>query len=208
MSKQDLNKNGLNEEQFLQQYKESDYRRPSVTADILIFSKSNELELLMIKRLDHPYINMWALCGGFSEPNESVDESAIRELEEETGLKDIPLQQLYFHGEPNRDPRTWVLTQSYIALVDKTKVKPVASDDAKDVSWFNVSIEVKEDIWNLTLKNKNETLSATLKVTQNVSLLGENYSMKIIESETIAFDHAKIICRGLIKLRQSNIIKF
>lgn len=208
MGKLDLNKNGLNEEQFLKQYKESDYKRPSVTADVLIFSKMNELELLMIKRLDHPYINMWALVGGFAEPNESVDESAKRELEEETGLKDIPLQQLYFHGEPNRDPRTWVLTQSYIALVDKTKIKPVASDDAKECDWFNVSINIKGDIWELTLKNANETLNAKLKVIKTISKLGENYDMDIIESKTIAFDHAKIICRGLIKLRQSNVIEF
>lgn len=206
-NKNDLDKDGLTLEQFLDNYSENDYKKPSVTTDILIFSNTDELELLMIKRGGHPFINTWALVGGFSEINESVDQTAKRELFEETGLSNIPLQQLHLFGDTNRDPRTWVITEAYISVVDKKNINPVANDDAKECDWFIPKLDISNEIWTLYLTNKNETLMSTLKVISNKTILGTTYDMTIIENNGIAFDHAKMIIYGLIKLRDEKIIE-
>ena len=94
MSKEDRNINGLTEAEFLAQYRPGDYDRPSVTVDMMITCMSrhlNNLRVLLIQRKDHPYINCWALAGGFVNIDESAYEAACRELEEETGLKNIYL---------------------------------------------------------------------------------------------------------------------
>ena len=112
------NKQGLTEEQFLARYDAGKYERPSVTVDMLIFTVTDEenqnyrklpekvLRLLLIKRGDHPYIGQWALPGGFVEMDESLDEAALRELQEETNIKNIYMEQLYTWGDIGRDPRT------------------------------------------------------------------------------------------------------
>ena len=83
------NKDGLTEEEFLKQYKPSKYERPSVTVDMLILCMSrylDNLKVLLIQRKNHPYINCWALAGGFVGIHESTYDAACRELQEETGL--------------------------------------------------------------------------------------------------------------------------
>jgi len=124
-----LNKQGLTAEQFLSTYDASKYPRPSVTVDMLIFSVTDEekknyrklpekvLRLLMIKRGDHPYLGQWALPGGFVKMDESLDEAALRELKEETNINDIYMEQLYTWGAVARDPRTRVISVSYMSLV-------------------------------------------------------------------------------------------
>ena len=134
-----VNKDGLTEEEFLKQYNPGDYKRPSVTADILILGMNkifSNLKVLLIKRGDHPFMNCWALPGGFIEENETAFAAAQRELEEETGLKDVYLDQIYTFTKPGRDPRTWVMSIAYMALVSKLdKVKGL--DDAADAAWFD-----------------------------------------------------------------------
>lgn len=206
MEKRLLDNNGLNEKEFLENYKASDFERPSVTADILIFSNNDKLEVLMIKRGGHPFIDTWALVGGFAEPNESIDQTAERELFEETGLNNIPLQQLHLFGDTNRDPRTWIVTQAYIALVNRSEVNPIANDDARECAWWEVSLNADKDVWYLTLKNNDEIITSTLKVCKNETVLGVNYDMEIVDVDGIAFDHAKMICRGLIKLQNCGVI--
>ena len=92
-------KNGLTEKEFLATYRPKDYDRPSVTADIAVFSMSREgLRVLLVRRGGHPYLGYWALPGGFAQKGESVDETAARELEEETGYHAqelIPLGLFY-----------------------------------------------------------------------------------------------------------------
>ena len=92
------NEEGLTEKEFLLQYRPGNYERPSVTVDMLIFAvaeEETETEVLLMKRKNHPCIGQWAIPGGFVNPNESLDEAAARELEEETGLRGICLEQLY-----------------------------------------------------------------------------------------------------------------
>lgn len=122
-------------------YDPSRYERPSVTADIVIFSIiDSELKVLLIKRKHWPYESAWAFPGGFVQMDESLEDGAYRELNEETGLdrNEIYLEQLYTFGDPGRDPRTRVITVAYFALVGADKIKnPRAADDAADVAWFS-----------------------------------------------------------------------
>lgn len=117
----------------------TDYKQPSVTVDIVIFSViDNDLKVLLIERGVEPFKDRWAIPGGFVQMNESLDEAAQRELIEETGVKDVYLEQLYSFGEINRDPRGRVITISYFALVNADRVKLRASTDVKDVKWFSI----------------------------------------------------------------------
>ncbi|MBN2459102.1 NUDIX hydrolase [Candidatus Woesearchaeota archaeon] len=120
-------------------YDSSKYEKPSVTADMLIFTiRNNELQVLLIKRKSWPFKGMWAIPGGFVGLNEPIDEAAKRELLEETGVKDVYLEQLYTFGKPERDPRTRVITIAYYALISSANVKLEASTDAADVAWLPV----------------------------------------------------------------------
>ncbi len=118
-------------------YDPSRYERPSVTVDVAIFTlRERELHVLLIQRNRWPFKGCWALPGGFIEMNESLEESARRELEEETGVRDVYLEQLYTFGNPDRDPRTRVISISYIALVQSDKHVLRTSDETTDVRWF------------------------------------------------------------------------
>lgn len=114
-------------------------QHPLLTVDIVIFTIQNHaLKLLLIKRGDAPFKNSFALPGGFVKMTETLDDAAKRELEEETGVKDVYLEQLYTFGDVKRDPRTRIVTIAYMALVDSQKIKLQASTDASDVGWFDV----------------------------------------------------------------------
>ena len=117
----------------------SDYSQPSVTVDLVIFTiKENNLKVLLIKRNVEPFKGNWALPGGFIKMNESLQEAAKRELEEETGVKDVYLEQLYTFGDPKRDPRGRVITIAYIALVNSENIKLKADTDVSDAQWFSL----------------------------------------------------------------------
>ena len=104
-------------------YDVTKYDRPSVTVDVLLFTiDDGELKLLLIKRTEWPFENMMALPGGFVKMDESLDEAANRELREESGIKNVYLEQLYTFGAPKRDPRTRVITVTFLALVESGKV--------------------------------------------------------------------------------------
>jgi 8-oxo-dGTP diphosphatase len=81
---------------------------------------------------------MWAIPGGFVNIDESLETAAKRELQEETGVQDVYLEQLYTFGDPGRDPRTRVITVVYFALLDSERLQVKAADDAVDVGWFSV----------------------------------------------------------------------
>jgi len=116
-----------------------DYPRPSVTVDVIIFTlHGNDLQVLLVKRKYPPFEGMWAVPGGFVGISESLEQAALRELEEETGVRDVYLEQLYTFGDVNRDPRGRVITVSYFALVPATVISPHAGDDASEARWWSV----------------------------------------------------------------------
>ena len=114
-----------------------DYPRPAVTTDIVVFTLRNErLSVLLIRRARDPYAGYWALPGGFVEPDETLERGALRELQEETGLTQVYLEQLYTFGEPQRDPRGRVISVAYLALAPLEALQPVAASDAAALDWF------------------------------------------------------------------------
>ncbi|MDD5192640.1 MAG: NUDIX domain-containing protein [Candidatus Nanoarchaeia archaeon] len=120
----------------------SDYPRPSVTVDIVIFTiKDNNLKVLLVKRGVEPFKNKWAFPGGFVKIHENLEQAAKRELEEETGVKEVYLEQLYTFGDVSRDPRGRVITVTYFALInsEKAKEKLNASTDVIEAEWFEIS---------------------------------------------------------------------
>ncbi|MBE9507582.1 MAG: NUDIX hydrolase [Chloroflexi bacterium] len=116
-----------------------DHPRPSVTADVIIFTlRNDDLQALLIKRKHPPFEEMWAIPGGFVSIDESLEEAALRELEEETGVRDVYLEQLYTFGDIGRDPRGRVITVAYFALVPADAAHPHAGDDASEARWWSV----------------------------------------------------------------------
>ncbi|AWI04219.1 NUDIX hydrolase [Clostridium drakei] len=217
------NKQGLTEEEFLEQYDDGIYQKPSFTVDMLIFTVMNEekenyrklpeksLKILLVKRGDHPCIGKWALPGGFVDVNESLDEAALRVLRAETNIDDIYMEQLYTWGEVSRDPRTRVISSSYMALVDSSSLSIKAGSDEEDAAWFNVRYNllqekkevvekgyIYEQIVQIKLWNENEELSAKIKIIENPD---GKVSREIMESTGIAFDHGKFIEYAIRRLR-------
>jgi len=116
-----------------------DKQNPSVTVDIVIFTIQKEkLCVLLIKRKYPPYKGKWAIPGGFVKYEETLDDAAMRELEEETGVKEVYIEQLYTFGEPRRDPRKRVITVAYFALISSENLVVRPDADVSDVRWFSV----------------------------------------------------------------------
>ncbi|MCP4215017.1 MAG: NUDIX hydrolase [bacterium] len=117
-----------------------DYPRPALTVDCVVFGlDQGDLKVLLIKRAREPFKDRWALPGGFVEMDESIEMGARRELEEETGVRDVFLEQLYTFGAPGRDPRGRVVTVAYYALVNICSHNPRAASDAREAGWFPVA---------------------------------------------------------------------
>lgn len=115
-------------------YDPSKYEKPSVTVDLVIFTlQGGALHLLVVKRGVEPFKGDWALPGGFLKMDESLEEAARRELEEETGVRDVYLEQLYTFGDVDRDPRMRIITVAYTALVPRHEMRPLAGTDAAAV---------------------------------------------------------------------------
>lgn len=207
-------KNGMTEEQFLATYKPGDYERPSVATDMVIFTVTDaeeenyrklarkELRILLIHRGGHPYLGCWALPGGFVRPTETTEQAAARELKEETGVSEVYLEQLYTFSQPDRDPRTWVMSCSYMALIDSSRVQIEAGDDADDAAWFQASFRMKErhgrqEVWELTLSHEDIFMQALLE-----KEAGRPFTESVIlTSGSLAFDHARILAYAFERLR-------
>jgi len=113
------------------------YPRPAVTVDIIIVNKTlkDSLRVLLIERKNEPFKQTWALPGGFVDLDENLLEAAQRELEEETGLHDIKLEQFYTFGDRGRDPRGHTVSIVYYGFYNEVMPKPIAGDDAKSLKW-------------------------------------------------------------------------
>lgn len=162
------------EESFLSSYDVTQFERPSVTVDHLIFTFDIEqgLSILLVKRNDYPFKNAWALPGGFIQMNESLEEAANRILLRETGMRDLPIEQLYTFGDVGRDPRTRVISVAYYALLPSGQgLKAKLTENA---AWFQLSMEGYAE---------------------------DNTTMPLISPLPLAFDHNKIIETAIERLR-------
>lgn len=178
------------EQEFLEWYKQQElpeYDKPSLTVDIVLLcynKEEDQLKLLLIQRKAHPYKDSWALPGGFVSRNESSGESVLRETREETGV-DISkenIEQLHTFSRPNRDPRGWVVTVSYLAFIGEEPL--IAGDDASEVNWF--TLERKEHLLYLS----HGEVEIILDTTTNES----------IGKDTLAFDHSEIVVKAFKRI--------
>lgn len=217
----------MNEDEFLRQYDQQQYDRPSIAVDMAVFSilKDNasnyrklpklSLAVLLIERGEHPFKNSWALPGGFVRKGETAEQAARRELEEETGIKSADLRQLMVFSDPQRDPRGWIISSSFTALTEMDCAL-ISGNDARQAEWFvcrydkiagNVSRKGENDyelseVYKLSLDSHKTKLYAIVKVIRKVSLYRQEISYSIIENYGLAFDHAKIIAHAVMELRR------
>lgn len=118
-----------------------EFPRPSVTVDCIIFGldESQQLKVLLIRRKKDPYANKWALPGGFVQLEESLEDAARRELQEETGVENVFMEQLYTFGGLGRDPRGRVISVAYFALVNLSEHTLRNGSDAENATWFSTN---------------------------------------------------------------------
>ena len=114
------------------------YPRPAVTADCVVITKEAEPNVLLIQRGIDPYKGCWAFPGGFMNMDETTEQCAIRELEEETGLKISNLHQIGAYSKVDRDPRGRTITVAYLAIVD-SPLDVKGQDDAANAAWFPIN---------------------------------------------------------------------
>ena len=114
------------------------YPRPAVTADCIVITKEAEPKVLLIERGDEPFKGCWAFPGGFMNMDETTEQCAIRELEEETGLKVSEVHQIGAYSQVDRDPRGRTVTVAYLAIVD-APMAVKGQDDAAKAQWFPLS---------------------------------------------------------------------
>lgn len=116
------------------------YARPALTVDCVVFGfDEGELKVMLIQRDLPPFEGKWALPGGFVRVDETLDQAALRELEEETGINKVYLEQLYTFGALERDPRERIVSVAYYALVKLGLHNIKATTDARSAAWFAVS---------------------------------------------------------------------
>lgn len=120
-------------------YDPSAYPPFAVTVDVALFARvAGELRVLLVVRGQEPWKGHWALPGGFVDVDEDLPDAALRELEEETGIRGPDLAQLGAYGAPDRDPRMRIVSVAYWATV-ADPAEPTAGDDADDALWVSVS---------------------------------------------------------------------
>ena len=198
------------EEEFLKNYNSDDFEKLSMTTDILIFSVSSEevdnyrktdkkkMSILLVKRDNYPFKDKWCLPGGFIGIDEDLDQAPIRVLKNETNVDNVYLEQLYTFGSVKRDPRMRVVSTSYIALIDKNRL---TNNLSKNASWFDITFyEEKNNIVDIVLDNGSTTISFKIeKVLREQTT--DRYSFKILENNSLAFDHPLVILSGIERLK-------
>lgn len=210
-------------EEFLDAYDPGRYQTPSCTTDAVIFAKNGSLteemeglKILLVKRSNHPSIGFWALPGGFANMKEDLRDTARRELEEETGVAGLTMEQFATYGEYKRDPRTRVITTAYMALVEKDQVKVRAGDDAADALWWDLHLEclrsgqverdgkvLKKELYQLSLAypERGESTSVIVEHRKTTGLIQEQW-FEVKDPGKVAVDHGAIIVQALLILKE------
>ena len=114
------------------------YPRPAVTGDCIVITKEVDAKVLLIQRADEPYKGRWAFPGGFLNMDATTEQCAIRELEEETGLKVNDVHQIGAYSKVDRDPRGRTITVAYLAIID-SPISVLGQDDAAKAEWWPLS---------------------------------------------------------------------
>ena len=206
-----MKKDYATEAEFLANYNVNKYKQLSLSADILLFSVSEEdnsnyrknsekkMSILLIKRHNYPYKDMWCLPGGFLNPEtETLDDCTKRILKTETNLSNIYLEQLYTYDALDRDPRCRVISTSYMALVDKNRLDDKVNENA---SWFDITLYNDDgNFITVVLDNGKDTIKFSIKKVLR-ELTTDRYTFKIKDNKDLAFDHPLVIVAGMERLR-------
>lgn len=180
-----MNRHSMEEHHLPNNHDPNAFDRPSVTVDVVILTlREGQLEALLVKRKEHPYLNYWSLPGGFVQAQESLDEAAARVLRQKAGLESVVgmeregsyrhpvyLEQLYTFGDPGRDPRMRVISVAYYALVEASHIREVG----EEIALFKLRLPEEERGVEI-FDNKNKKYS-------------------------LAFDHAEILGVALRRIR-------
>ena len=177
-----------------------EYDRPSVAADIAAFGiatensenkrqgKVKKLKLLLIRRGTEPFADKFALPGGFLRQNETIEQTAQREFAEETGVKSVKFISFGIYSEPERDPRGWIISSGYLALLNTVTLTTAENSDAAQALWFDFSYADNGSSEEISLSCENE----------KIVIRRENGS---ISANSLAFDHGRMIYDAFMKLR-------
>ncbi len=199
------------EEAYLASYNINDYERPSVAVDIAAFAvysdesenykrdSDQKLSLLLIKRGCHPFKDKWALPGGFLRGSETVEQCAVREISEETGVTPSAMLPSGIFSRPDRDPRGRIISNAFVSIINEERLT-AAGDDATDAKWFDFNFAYKDKLLMLNLESDGEKLVAVLKE-KSVKFGLPHFEM--LESGGLAFDHAEIIAASLSVLQRA-----
>ncbi|SMO78654.1 8-oxo-dGTP diphosphatase [Saccharicrinis carchari] len=114
------------------------YPRPAVTVDIVLVTTDDPAKILLIQRKHPPFEGEWALPGGFLDMDEDLHTAALRELQEETGIENLALNQFKTFGAVDRDPRGRTISVVFYAFIPRCK-ETLAGDDASKAEWFELS---------------------------------------------------------------------
>lgn len=211
MSEASEKRRHLSQAQYLAEYDITRYDRPSVAADIAAFTvqtgendsykkdPEKRLSVLLVKRGVHPYKGQWALPGGFIRKTETIEQCAVRELSEETGLEPVSLFPVGVFSRPDRDPRGRIISHAFASVISENSADIKGGDDAAEAEWFHVTLTDEPDgSCALTLKGDVE-LSARL--TRSNEKFGRTL-FAVIENDGLAFDHAELIATAIMALRR------
>lgn len=208
----------MSEERFLEAYKKKEYPKPSLTADIAVFRRTETgLAVLMVRRGKHPYRGCWALPGGFVNQDEDVVEAARRELEEETGVSGISVELFGIYGTPGRDPRGWTVSGGFCALIEAS-LDAKAGDDAADARWCPIvekaGTQLPVNSTDGTDSSDGALSNALVEIevscgeedvlSARFEQIAQNFGpprAHVVASEGFAFDHAQLLADAYLKVR-------
>ena len=187
-----VNAKGQTFTEFLAAYNPAKYRHPAVTADCVIFADN---KVLLVRRGNHPFIGELAFPGGFCEAGESTDETAARELKEETGAVITSCRQFYTASAPGRDPRDWTVSVCYLAeLPAGTAV--AGGDDAASAAWYEYKVGGSDEALTLSLRGADGEAVSVLRVARDAYGKVDVNCTEVV-SCGMAFDHAQILLRAI-----------
>ena len=158
------------------------------------------LSLLLIRRGNHPFKDMWALPGGFLEPGETIEQCALREIKEETNVLPSSIMPVGVFSDPGRDPRGWIISSAYVSVISESSVDQIGMDDASDARWFSVAFRPCGEFYKLTLSHDSTVLEAFLR--KESERFGRSRYV-VTDSGGLAFDHASVIASSVDALRSA-----
>ena len=165
---------GLTEAEAIARYRSKNYAKPALTADIIVLSPTQQgIQVMLVERGGHPFLGKLALPGGFANENEPVEETAARELVEETGISGLSMELVGVFSKPGRDPRGWVVSAALAAVVTGEDLTVQAGDDAASAQWYTV-----------------------IPTTSGLVLSRDELRIPV---EDLAFDHAEVLSAALKK---------